>query len=294
MPRSRLLHLLTFLVFLSASGIYAQTQASCTFKLFPLNVSVPNIGTLFLVPAGVNDYGTIVGAASLPTAIDVAFVRWANGGITLPLGTSESSLADRNDHGTSIDYMGPESGQTPILLNGTMATPIQFVPSNGGGPFNVFSINNWGSIVGFGVVLDLNTHGFKRWSNGSFLTLDFPGAVNTLPSSINDSGAVVGDYSDASGVSHGFMYLNAKWATLDYPNASQTFLGGISNSGEIVGNATVNGAATAFLYVNGTFKVISVPNSPPNSTGVAEISPKIGLIAGTNLGTSQGFVGTCH
>jgi hypothetical protein len=288
MSRLRFLYLLTFVILLLTSGIHAQTQASCKFTLFPLSVNVPNVGSVFVVPAGVNDYGTVVGAASLPSAINVAFVRWANGGVTLPLGTNESSLVDRNDHGTSLGYIGPESGQTPILLNGTTVTDIQLAVPN---VFFVNSINNWGSVVGTYVGLDFAKHGFKRWSNGGFITLDYPGALETHPQSINDSGPVVGLYLTGGQQGNGFIYRSGQWATLNFPNSTSTSLIGISNAGMIVGSATVNGAATTFLYENGAFKVILVPVTVPIVTG---ISPKLGIIVGESFSTNQGFTGTCQ
>src|SRR6266853_583650 len=90
-----------------ASAAQAQKQASCTFSFFGLGVNIPNLGPGFITPSGINDFGTIVGTAvpSNDQEPSVAFVRWANGGYSFPLGTSSitpSALVDRNDDGTSI------------------------------------------------------------------------------------------------------------------------------------------------------------------------------------------------
>jgi len=69
----------------------AQTQASCTFTFLPTTVSIPNFGTTTWSPAGVNDFGTVVGSASTPTA-DFGIIRWAGGGVT-------TSLVAGNDNG---------------------------------------------------------------------------------------------------------------------------------------------------------------------------------------------------
>jgi probable HAF family extracellular repeat protein len=192
---------------------------------------------------------------------------------------------------------------TPVLLNRTTSTPIQFsVPT---GHLNVNGINKWGNIVGAGNIgKNLNFQGFKRWRNGNVAMLNYPGAAQTVPTSINDSGAVVGYYTDSGGQSHGFLYLSGKWATLDYPKATQTSLSGISNAGVIVGNATVNGGTspitgqpitTAFLYKNGTFEIIAVPNNPSDSVYVANgITARQGLILITNYPVDQGFTATCQ
>jgi probable HAF family extracellular repeat protein len=296
-----LLAVSAFALLLAACAAQAQTQATCSLNLFNLNP-----GSTWVYPFAVNDSGTIVGLAQVPTAEEnVALVQWANGGLEFPFGQHKVSLlSGRNDNGTSIGYLG--TGQNPVLLlgvptflgppvllNGTTSTPLTFsVPT---GLLNVNGINVWGSIVGAGNIGDLKFHGFKRWSNGNVAMLDYPGAVQTVPTSINDSGAIVGYYTDSSGQSHGFLYVNGNWATLDYPKASGTSLTGISNAGEIVGNASVNGAQTAFIYKGGTFKFFWITNNPSNSVYVAVgISPRKGLILITNVLWRQGFTATCQ
>lgn len=310
----RIATLLSFALLFTAYSAQAQTQATCSQNLFNLNP-----GSTWVYPYMVNDSGTIVGLAQVATPEqNVALVQWANSGLSFPFGQHKVSLlSGRNDNGASIGYLGagqnpvPLAGfpapflmGTPVLLNGTTATPIQFsVPT--GQQLNVNSINIWNSIVGAGNIGDLKFHGFKRWSNGNITILDYPGAAQTVPMSINDAGAVVGYYADSSGQTHGFLYVNGKWATLDYPNATATSLVGISNAGLIVGNATVNGAqispvtgqpiTTAFIYRNGTFKFFTIVNNPSDSVYVAVgISPRKGLILITNWPVLQGFTATCQ
>jgi hypothetical protein len=236
-------------------------------------------------PAGINDYGTIVGTA-IPsndqiTPNSVGFVRWANGGVSFPLGTANSSgLADRNDSGISIG----EIGGIPILLNGNTVTDLtlsgftgQLQSANG--------INKWGSIVGtYFTDFPNGLTGFKRWSNGGFITLNFPGGLPTSPTGINDKGAIVDSYSGG-----GFLFPSGEWATLNFPNSTNTQLVGIDNAGAIVGNALMtDNTSTPFLYEGGTFKIISVPGAAANSATVFGISPKLGLIVG------NGFIAKCQ
>jgi len=42
-------------------------------------------------------------------------------------------------------------------------------------------------------------------SNGSYTPIDVPGAVQTVPYGINDAGDIVGYYTDARDVEHGFL-----------------------------------------------------------------------------------------
>jgi len=186
-----------------------------------------------------------------------------------------------------------------ILVNGTTITPI--VLDGNKILYGVEGINRWGTIVG---TYQDNSgfpsvkHGFKRWNNGTTHTLDFPGATpsSTTPEGINDNGTVVGQYSDNKAILHGFIFHNGQWATLDYPQAVATNLIGITNAGKIIGNARVNSSDTLFLYENGTFKVISVPNSVPGSASLMSISPKQGLILGitNDSAGSPAFIAQCQ
>jgi probable HAF family extracellular repeat protein len=153
-----------------------------------------------------------------------------------------------------------------------------------------WGINKYNSIVGS--YLDPVTgasRGYKRYSNGSFAGLNYPGAQATNPQSINDSGAVVGNYTTTRGVRHGFLYFNGKWSTLDYELSPSPNLIGISNAGVILGSN--------FIYANGTFKLLpNVPNS--TWTEFYTMSPA-GLITGRAFGFSAdpndqyGFTATC-
>jgi probable HAF family extracellular repeat protein len=231
-------------------------------------------------------------------------VRWANGGFTSVNGTSW--LIARNDHGTSVglDLTGPTD--EGLLVNGPTSsptiTPIVLDVNNGG--VNPSGINKWGTIVGQYATPDFSSsHGFKRWNNGTTHTLDFPGALpdGTWPTGINDDGTVVGFYFGSDRLTHGFIFHNGQWATLDYPGTQapgDTVLVGITNAGKIIGNAfsATDFSTTTFLYENGTFKVISVPNSVPGSASLRSISPKQGLILGvTNVATgSPAFIAQCQ
>jgi len=274
----------------------AQTQADCTFNFFSTMTQFKHQdGTpVFMQPLGINDFSTIVGYAIFGTSTgDSGLIRWANGGVTGVKGTS--ALVARNDHGTSVGY-GLTLGQA-IVVNGTTITPI-FLGMNkilDG----VEGINRWGTIVG--TYLDNSgfpsvKHGFKRWNNGTTHTLDFPGATpsSTTADGINDNGTVVGQYADNKASLHGFIFHNGQWATLDYPQAVATNLIGITNDGKIIGKARVNSFDTLFLYENGTFKVISVPNSV--GPELLSLSPKQGLILGItdNGAGAPAFIAQCR
>lgn len=273
----------------------AQTQADCTFNFFSTKTPFKHKdGTpIFIQPLGINDFGTIVGYSAPGKARGL--IRWANGGITPVKATTH--LFARNDHGISIGF--DLTGQA-VLVGPTdrpTITPIVLDVPNAGIK-EVTGINRWGTIVGrYRLPNNFGGRGFKRWNNGTTHTLNFPGAAFTAPLGINDSGTVVG----VATPDHGFIFHSGQWAALDYPGAQapgETVLVGITNAGKIIGNAysATDFSRTTFLYENGTFKVISVPNSVPGSASLRSISPKQGLILGvTDVATgSPAFIVQCQ
>lgn len=270
------------LVAMSMTAAQAQTQASCTFHVFTLKSSPQ------LFVTGVNDYGTVVGYADFGVNASPqfrAFIHYSSGSTTywVPSGAKQSSFGGRNDGGvTTAYYYDSLFRGHPVLLKGSTITAI-FTPGNG----SPNGINKYGTIAGGYTGSGGTGHGFKRYSNGSAIILNFPGAVSTDADGINDSGVVVGTYVGTDAAEHGFIYRNSAWAKLQYPTATQsTELYGISNAGVIVGQ----GQSHAFLYTNGAFKDISVPGY--SGTQVRAIAAG-GLIAGM-ADLTHGFLASCH
>lgn len=280
----------------------AQTQAACTFNFFTLqtNITQPNGNPVFLQPLGIDDFSTVVGYGDRGSAAGIGLVRWANGGIVHVSGTR--GLSGRNDNGTMLGSTRVNSTWQAILVKGPTNSPtltplVLNVPLGPNASVFASGINNSGTVVGTYWNSDpSNAHGFKRWSNGTTHTLDFPGAApnSTIPKGINDLGTVVGTYSDAeTTLPHGFIFHNGQWATLDYPNSVETEVFGITNAGQIIGSAGKGGVWVPFFYENGTFKVVSVPHTVPNYDTLRSISPKQGLIVGHSTAT-QGFIAKCQ
>jgi len=161
--------------------------------------------------------------------------------------------------------------------------------------FTVWSINKWGTTVGAFTDSSGKRHGCRRFSDGKAIALDFSGAAQTEAFGINDNGTIVGYFSNTASPNlwrHGFIYNNGQWAKLDYPNSLlQTELTSNSDSNLIIGTTVKSSNATgSFLYKNGTFKNIVMPNSkvPTYANGV---SPSKNLITGFSGYT--GFIATC-
>lgn len=281
------------LLAVTSTVVYAQSQASCNFKLFTLPNSNPT-GDFAL---GINSFGTVVGEFENTNGTEIGFIRYSGGHLNFfAPGGAATWFTARNDLGISIGEEVSNIAQG-FMLHGSSGVTSIVHPNAAMGTF-VQGINRWNSVVGY--YLDSNNvpHGFKQFSNGSFMDLNYPGAQRTTPMGINDSGMIVGSYVDVFG-SHGFIYHNGQWATLDNPSApvGTTGLNGISNAGKIIGFNNPPAQTSAFLYENGVFKVIAVPKAT-GGTFANGISAN-GLITGDvylngNNSSQNGFIATCN
>ncbi|MGB7076596.1 MAG: hypothetical protein WBD53_05355 [Xanthobacteraceae bacterium] len=141
------------------------------------------------------------------------------------------------------------------------------------------------------------------YNNGVYTTLNDPssGAVSTEAFAINNSGEVVGIYTDANGANHGFVYENGNYTTLDAPSAGTgtregTIPFAVNNAGQIVGaEVEANGSISGFLYSNGAYTAL---NDPSAGTGAGEGTiafaiNNVGQVVGTYIdasGNEHGFV----
>jgi hypothetical protein len=299
--------LFSLMVFVLFAPLQAQTAASCQFTTFNIRFFV-NGGNRILIPRGVNDYKTVVGEAQDDLDFSVrAFTRFSGGSISYYRDNStDTFFTNRTNGGVSVGVAG--GGQfalgsmtgTPFTLKGSTFTPL--VITTGGKTYTKFTVwgnNRWGTTVGTYADASDHPHGFKRYGDGSTVSLDYPGSVETVASAINDNGTIVGSYTKYLPPNewwHGFIYSNGKWATLNFPDSKlETLLAGISNTNLIVGTtATGRNSLTvqgSFLYENGTFKKIVMPNNV--GTSVFGVSPNKGFITGYSSGF-RGFIAMCQ
>src|SRR5207249_5247479 len=75
-------------------------------------------------------------------------------------------------------------------------------------------------------------HGFL-FTQGSFITVDVPGASSTNALNINNAGEIVGT-SRGTG-EHGFFFSQGRFVTIDVPGALSTQATGINDRGRVVG-----------------------------------------------------------
>jgi uncharacterized membrane protein len=133
--------------------------------------------------------------------------------------------------------------------------------------------------------------------DGELRTFTFPGAVTGGPSDINDRGDVVGPYTDAAGIQHGFQVdRRGCLVTLDYPGPprSKNEAVGINDRGQIVGVYGQYGDETtgeSHAYVRGRrgFSSYDVPGAL--ATGAFKNNDR-GQIVGVYSNQSRDRVGT--
>ena len=84
--------------------------------------------------------------------------------------------------------------------------------------------------AGAGVLAAVPASGAGASASGTVTAIDVPGATSTTVNGVSDSGEIVGQYRDSTGIVHGFV-----------PSASSTTATGVGDRGQIVGwyvNAT--------------------------------------------------------
>lgn len=132
------------------------------------------------------------------------------------------------------------------------------------------------AVLAVGVAISVSRK--VRAAGPTFTTIDFPGAVASLGTDINDSGQIVGEYtlSDLNH-RHGFLLSDGVFTSITFPGAVFTRALGINRYGDIVGdyissngNGVPNGHDSCYLLRGGVFTSIQFPNS--NSTIPAGIN----------------------
>lgn len=202
--------------------------------------------------------------------------------------SAEHGFLLQNGSFTPLDYPG-KLGLIPQRINDDgqimgcnhdndlMASMHGFLYSNGAWSqldTGASMTNAWlpGAGLAVGLYTDMMTnlsHAFVL-SGGNMAPFDFPFATVTWGWDMNPSGEIVGQYTDAAKIIHGFMLslpasdltlgltpvagepVSYRFVSIDYPGATSTQTVGINSSGNIVG-AYVDSAGKqhGFLLVRG-------------------------------------------
>lgn len=134
-----------------------------------------------------------------------------------------------------------------------------------------------------------------------FVTFTGPGGADIYPNAINNSGQVVGTFTDSAGASHGFLRSadGTSLTVIDVPGATSTAAVSINNGGWVAGSFVTAGTVAGSVYSpgtrgfrlspNGSLTIIDAPGA--NSTVVRQINSN-GLMVGEYLDSvgTHGFV----
>ena len=191
----------------------------------------------------INDRGDSVGRYIGNDGVLHGFLLRKKGVLTtLDFPTASETYANGiNENGAVVGWWDIlDADGNPLAIHGFTWEKGNFseVDRPGSGFTLLWGNNARGDIVGSsGPGLGLASHGFVS-SKGRFITVDvpFPGASHTVPSGINASEEIVGQYNDADGYFHGFLAAGAAFTHLDYPGAVLTSAWGINSEDQIVGN----------------------------------------------------------
>jgi uncharacterized membrane protein len=175
-------------------------------------------------------------------------------------------------------------------------------------------INQSGRIVGMfcstttcSLGYPADAHGFLLSQlGGSFATIDYPGALGTSATAINDAGDIVGNYITCQGEYsesqllrlpctfvqlHGFLLSGGTFTNIDPPGSIGTYVGGINNAGEVVGTygeAVFKGHG--FLFKSSVYTIIDVPGA--SSTGITGVNDQGEIVGGAQLKSGfKNFIG---
>jgi VCBS repeat-containing protein len=191
------------------------------FGTYPLNISAAGVVGYYSGTDG-NTHGFLQ-AAGTYTAINVA-----NASYTIP-----SAI---NDAGVIIGSYADTSGATHSFIRDTNGNITTFDdPTVGASSTTASYINNDGQIVG-NYITSTATVQTRHWfldDHGNFTDIIVPGSTNVFVNGISDAG-VYGEYTDANGQVHGFIYKDGVSTTVDVQGNTLTNILSMSDSGEVL------------------------------------------------------------
>ena len=152
-------------------------------------------------------------------------------------GTPFNQLLGLNNHGQAAGYYADAYGINfqPYIYdrNGGVFLLIN-IPAAAGGA-QATDINDRQDVSGLYIDSNFRVHGFLL-DQGTFKTLDYPGAIATQAMGLNNREEVVGLYVDRAQMAHGFVYCNGHFQSIDDPNGVEgTTVNGINDRGWLVG-----------------------------------------------------------
>jgi hypothetical protein len=217
--------------------------SQCSFQTITVPVSTLTSST----GTGVNDQGAVVGTFSKSSGISPQGFLLFQGNFsffTFPPGFP-TITGNINNNSQIVGSFLKSGVEHAFVVRNSSFQEIVVPFSNNGAFATGINNNNPGDIVGW--FIDPSTGlsiSYLRQSNGTFTKFTFPNpggpTLSTQASGINRNSIIVGTYTDAGGVVHGFMARNGAFQNIDFPGATSTRPGNVNDSNEVVGTYTLS------------------------------------------------------
>jgi hypothetical protein len=215
---------------------------------------VPNNGYTWTKAGGFD-------AENFPNAVQTQVVAINNLG-----GTPGGGPAVYNTAGFYVDSAGANHGfihdvsavMNPFVTMDNLAT--NSVP-----PVNrLLGMNDWGFGVGFYLDSAGNAHAYETNGAHVFEPIVIPNALSVIATGINNNFWISGFFTDASGITVGFLIVNGQLDLLEDPsgNGTNTSFFGLNNNGLVVGSFVDANGNNGFVYnvATRTWQTVNDPN----------------------------------
>lgn len=246
----------------------------------PTYLSYPRTDAYSTSPWGINDAGQIVGSVKGTDGIWHGYLddRGVYSLVDYP-GAIYTNLLAVNNYGVMVGLYSDDTGSHSFIYDhGAFSTSSAYLDDN----------NDAGQVVGFS-----GQHGYLN-SNGAEQLIDYPGAITTVFTGINNKGQIVGWYTDGTPTqfgrgnyqAHGFIYNigSGTFTRFDDPGRDRTLPSAINDQGQVVGSSELYADyIRGFLYSAGTFSDLGPSNIPHDLSGA-------GQIIGVSGNLPQGFI----
>lgn len=249
-------------------SFYGESVTAQTFIDYP--------GATSTVPQAVNSQGTVVGWYS--SSNGTHGFQWSGGNnyqtIDYP-GAGATRIYGVSTNGDIVGSYSDASGLKGFIRRGGTFTSVSF----GSIETQLTGLNSQGKAVGFFKDNFGDSHGFVLDGVDMTELPQAPGArqVSTVPSGINDNGAIAGTFGVQFGPPNnsGFVLGPGGFTVINVPGAFYTFVTGINNAGHLVGYSSPDFASQpAFVLKHGVFSPVPIQDATLvvptgiNSTGI--------------------------
>ena len=230
-----------------------------------------------------NDEGTVAGYYLDQVSVNHSFLRFLNGSFEIgddaSLGVQQQFLSLNLEGAVAGNYATDQYHGFIRFPDGRVST---FDPQGSSATFVCsLCLNAFGAVTGYFDADDQATHGFLREPGGDIISFDVPGSAGeTLPTAINDLGAVTGSFGQGNGYSGFIRNRDGTFVTFSVPGAVVVRPTAINLLGIVTGTGEDEDEQThAFLrWPNGSIVTFDAPGSVETLPSAINA---YGLITGT-------------